>query len=66
MIVLERIYTAWKFKEIDFFFNSNCQIRKSNALQKLNLPIYEKEYKENEKHDRIWLKSCLYKLFSKL
>ena len=48
------------------FFNLNCQIRKNNALQKLNLPIFEKKYKENEKNDRIWLKSCLHKLFSKL
>ena len=67
MIVLERICTAWKLKETDFFFfNLNCQICKNNASKKSNLPIYEKKYKENEKYDRIWLKSCLYKLFSKL
>ena len=66
MIVLERIYTAWKFTEIDFFFNLNCHIRKNNASQKSNLPIYEKKYKENEKDERLWLKSCLHKLFSKL
>ena len=66
MIALERIYTARKFNEMDFFFNLNCQIRKHNASQYITLPIYEKMYKENEKYDHIWLKSSLYKIFSQL